>query len=145
MNNGNFCNISDVIPIIIDCYREGETYVEAAFINGHSFKVRMNKDHDMKHYNNEDSVHVLSIVYNTYRNRNSDYFLHHDGRYIQQVVQKERNAPFEQLDEYDEDYGIYYDENGQRIITDFEIEELTKKLTAFLEIVFEQEPIEVED
>lgn len=59
----SFDSIPQAIASVKEEYESDITYLEGKFDhNGHYFKIRMNKDHAMKGWNNGSSEHVLSIV-----------------------------------------------------------------------------------
>src|SRR5881628_242543 len=126
-----FEDMPAAITAIKEEYEAGYTYFHGKFAhNMQDFKVRMNKDHDMKDVNNCTTEHVLSIVFRDpskpYQQVSACFFRNYDGFYRIQEVQHYRSEP---------------DESGQRTIGQYEWEELERILTDFLQIIFEQEKV----
>jgi hypothetical protein len=133
-----FQSVPQAVSAIKEAYTAGHTYLEGKFQhNGHYFKIRMNKDHDMAQRNNGNLEHVCSIVYSG-RGVATFFYRTSLGYYIQQKKQYYRWTPdmdSEEAEDYD-----YYD----RDICPEEMNELEEIVSNFLELVYEQEPEEEE-
>ncbi len=91
-----FSSLESAQDEIMRQYDAGYTYV-AGTLNGIDFKVRMNKDHGMKDWNNGISEHVLSLVNGDCDSRNGENVL---GQWLVQVRVNDREEMLYEVEDF---------------------------------------------